>query len=90
MKFSIATGRRFVECVLPAVLRPLRVLWNQIIGFFFLVLALWAVPRTWRSVREFDGNPETLFRLLLTCVYILTMTGFGVYSFLRARKAAKS
>ncbi len=86
----VSSGRRFIQCVLPGVLRPLRVLWNQIIGFVFLVLALWATPRCVRSVQEFDGNTESLFRLLLTGIFIVTMGGFGIYSFLRARRASRS
>ncbi|MGC9972357.1 MAG: hypothetical protein ABSE56_17380 [Bryobacteraceae bacterium] len=90
MMFTVARGRQFLQHVLPAIIRPLRVLWNQIIGFLFLVLAAWAVPRGVRSVREFDGNLESFFRLLLTSVFIVAMAGFGIYSFWRARKAAKS
>ncbi len=71
-------------------MRPLRVLWNQIIGFVFLVLSVWALPRFVTSVREFDGQVESLFRLTLSALFIVIMAGFGIYSFLRARKAAKS
>jgi succinate dehydrogenase hydrophobic anchor subunit len=88
--FTVSRGRQFLQHVLPAVIRPLRVMWNQIIGFLFLVLAAWAIPRGVRSVREFDGNIESFFRLLLTSVFIVTMAGFGIYSFWRARKAARS
>jgi succinate dehydrogenase hydrophobic anchor subunit len=90
MMSMIHRGRQFLQHVLPAVIRPLRVLWNQVIGFLFLVLAAWAIPRGVRSVREFDGNIESFFRLLLTSVFIVTMAGFGIYSFWRARKAARS
>jgi hypothetical protein len=71
-------------------MRPLRVLWNEIIGFVFLVLTIWALPRCVSSVREFDGQIESLFRLLLSCLFVVIMGAFGIYSFLRARKAAKS
>lgn len=90
MAFSMSRGRQFMQYVLPAVMRPLRVLWNQIIGFVFLVLTIWALPRCVHSVREFDGQIESLFRLLLTCLFVIIMGAFGIYSFLRARKAAKS
>lgn len=90
MMFTVARGRQFLQHVLPAIIRPLRVLWNQVIGFLFLVLAAWAIPRGVRSVREFDGNVESFFRLLLTSLFIVTMAAFGIYSFWRARKAAKS
>jgi EamA domain-containing membrane protein RarD len=88
--FSLSHGRKFVQYVLPAVIRPLRVLWNQIIGFIFLVLTVWATPRTIRSVREFNGNPESLVHLLLSTVFVGLMGGFSIYSFWRAHKVPKS
>jgi uncharacterized membrane protein len=86
----IARVSQFIAHVLPGVIRPLRVLWNQVVGFLFLVLAAWAVPRTVHTVREFDGNPEGVFRLLLSVVFVTLMTAFGLYSFWRARKAHRS
>lgn len=88
--FSISHGRQFVKHVLPAVLRPLRVLWNQIIGFVFLVLTVWAVPRTIKNVREFDGDTESVAHLLLSGVFVALMGGFALYSFWRAHKVPKS
>jgi hypothetical protein len=88
--FSISHGRQFVKHVLPAVIRPLRVLWNQIIGFTFLVLTVWALPRTFRSVREFSGDPASLVRLLLSATFVAIMGAFSVYSFWRAHKVPKS
>ncbi len=88
--FTVAHGRQFLKHVLPAVIRPLRVLWNQIIGFVFLVLAVWSVPRAVRSVREFSGNPESLVHLLLSGIFVALMGGFSIYSFWRAHKVPKS
>lgn len=82
-------GRQLLDHVLPAVIRPLRVLWNQVIGFVFLVLALWALPSAIRSVREFDGDAESFFRVLLTGLFILMMAAFAISSFLRARRASR-
>jgi hypothetical protein len=82
-------GRQFLDHVLPAVIRPLRVLWNQVIGFVFLVLALWGVPSAIRSVREFDGDAESFFRVLLTGLFIVMMGGFAISSFRRAHKASR-
>jgi len=82
-------GRQFIEHVLPAVLRPLRVLWNQVLGFVFLVFAatglVWAV----RFVREFDGDTESVFRVLLSGLFTVVMGGFAIESFWRARKASR-
>ena len=87
--FSLSRGRQFLSHVLPAVVRPLRVLWNQVIGFLFVVLGLWAVPQTVRSIREFDGDLESVFHVLLTSLFVLLMSGFGISSFWRARKASR-
>jgi hypothetical protein len=57
--------RQFLGHVIPRVIRPLRVLWNEIIGFVFLALAVWAIPSTVRSVREFKGDADSLFRVIL-------------------------
>jgi hypothetical protein len=85
----LARGRQLMEHVLPAVIKPLRVLWNQVIGFAFAVFAIIAAPRAVRSVREFDGDAQSLFEVLLTAVFVLTMAVFAVQSFWRARKASK-
>ncbi len=86
----VSRSRQFVQHVLPAVIRPLRVLWNQVIGFLFLVIALVAAPRAVRSVREFDGDAQSLFEVLLTAVFVLTMGFFAFQSFWRARKADRA
>jgi hypothetical protein len=83
-------GREFVRHVLPGVLRPMRTLWNEIIGFLFIVLALWATPSGIRAVREFEGDPRDLFRLGLVGGFILMMSWFGISSFRRARRISRS
>lgn len=82
--------RQFLHHVLPAIIRPLRVAWNQIIGFFFLVLAVWAAPHTVRTARQFKGDAESLFRLVISGVFVVIMAWFGIQSFWRARKVPKS
>jgi hypothetical protein len=82
--------RKFVQHVVPGVLRPLRILWNQIIGFVFLAFALLPVPRTIQAWREFEQNGSGLFSLLLSAAFIAIMAGFGLGSFLRARKISRS
>lgn len=82
--------RQFLSYVLPAVIRPLRVLWNEVIGFVFLALAVWAIPSTLRAVREFDGDAESFFRILLAGLFFVLMVGFGVASFRRARRISRS
>jgi len=76
-----ALSRRLIEHIFPRVVRPL-----QIIGFFFLVLAAVPVPSAIRSYRDPNGLP----RLVMSVIFILIMAGFGISSFWRARKIARS
>jgi hypothetical protein len=80
----------FVSHVVPGVVRPMRVLWNEIIGFLFLVLAAAGLPSVIRSVRELDTPQASLGRLFLGGLFLLVMGYFGVTSFLRARRISRS
>ena len=86
----LSTGKKLAQHVLPTVIKPMRVLWNEVIGFLFLAIAVIATPSAYRHVRNFDGEPQSLFRLLLTCFFALLMLGFGIASFLRARRISRS
>ena len=82
--------RQFVTHVVPGVVKPLRILWNEVIGFVFLALAAVPLPRTWRVWRDYEATGEGLFNLSLSCLFILIMASFGATSFLRARKIGRS
>jgi hypothetical protein len=81
---------QFVSHVVPGILRPLRILWNEIIGFVFIVLAIVAAPSAVRAFRDFDRGEGTLTRFILPLVWALVMAYFGITSFLRARKIGRS
>jgi len=85
-----STLGRFVEHVVPGVVRPMRVLWNEIIGFVFLCLAAWAVPSAIRGVRNLQSEETSIGRLALTLGFLILMAYFGITSFLRARKIGRS
>ncbi|MBM3736764.1 MAG: hypothetical protein FJW39_13360 [Acidobacteria bacterium] len=86
----LGTARKFVSSVVPAIVKPLRVLWNEIIGFFFIVLALLAIPSAYRSMSTFNGDIVGLGRIVLTAIFGLVMLAYGVYSFRRARRINKT
>jgi hypothetical protein len=81
---------RFLEHVVPGVVRPLRVLWNEIIGFVFLCLAAWAVPSAIRNVRSLQTEQGSMGRVALSLGFLGLMAYFGISSFLRARKISRS
>ena len=79
--------RRFLAHVIPGVIKPLHVLWNEVVGFIFLLLAAWVVPSIVRGIRDFNpADSGSLFRIGLSIIWTLIMGYFGVTSFLRARK----
>lgn len=85
-----ALGRKFVAHVLPGVIRPLRILWNEIIGFLFVCIGVIATPRLYRDVVAFSGEPDQFGRMILEVLFIVPMYGLGLASFWRARKIRKS
>ncbi|HYL35485.1 MAG TPA: hypothetical protein VEV17_06200 [Bryobacteraceae bacterium] len=82
--FSMA--KKFLGYVIPGIIRPIHILWNQVIGFFFIVLALLPVPSALRNIGHEGSGP----RLALTIPFVLLMGWFGVSSFWKARKISKS
>jgi hypothetical protein len=92
--FSAAGGREFVRHVVPAVMKPARTLWNEVIGFLFLCLAILFGSGAVRAYLAMgDGVKEDvgdLWRLLGTGFLTLLMLYFGISSFLRARKISRS
>lgn len=81
--------RKFAGHVLPGIIKPMRVLWNEIIGFMFLVLGVIFGFSAWRKYKEFNGDFASLLLLMMAGVFVLLMIGYGVSSFLRARKIGK-
>ncbi|MBI4877853.1 MAG: hypothetical protein HY822_24745 [Acidobacteria bacterium] len=87
MRFVV---KQFLHHVVPGVIRPLRVLWNEMIAFVFLIFAVIPAPRTWRTWRQYEQTGEGLFNIVLAVVFMLIMGGFAWGSYRRARKAARS
>jgi hypothetical protein len=86
----LSTANRFVKTVVPAVIRPLRVLWNEMIGYLFLVFAALAGFSAYRGWRAFDGSGDAVLRVALSGFFALVMAWFGLSSFLRARKISRT
>jgi hypothetical protein len=77
--------KKFLHHVLPGVIKPLRIVWNQVIGFLFLVFAVFSAREIYRSYME-----ANIVRLLISGFFGALMTWFGISSFWRARKISRS
>ncbi|MDQ6708811.1 MAG: hypothetical protein M3Z85_22860 [Acidobacteriota bacterium] len=83
-------SRQFVRHVLPAAIRPARTLWHELIGFLFIALAVWPIPSAVRTLRGYNGDTGSTIKLVLIFVFVVLMGGYGISSFLRARKISRS
>ena len=88
-------GREFVRHVVPAILKPARTLWNEVIGFLFLCFAVIFGFKAFRTYVDLTSAPAEeatghLVRLAMTVFCTVLMLYFGVTSFLRARKISRS
>jgi hypothetical protein len=79
----------------PAVIKPARTLWNEVIGFFFLCLAVLFGAGGVRSYLAFikaapDQAMGDLLRMIMSVFCTALMLYFGISSFLRARRISRS
>lgn len=80
---------RFLSHVLPQVIRPLRALWNQLIGFIFLLLAVSGTGSAMLIIHRSKGDGEDTGRVIVSFCFAAIMAYFSVTSFLKARKISR-
>ncbi len=83
---KVEHARKFATHVVPEVVRPARIIWNQAIGGIFILFALlffgYAV-KYFRALHSGAGNPVALaFAAFLGAVMLF----FGLSSFSKARR----
>jgi hypothetical protein len=78
-----STAKKFLDHVIPGVVRPIHIIWNQAIGFVFIVLA------TIFGYRVIRGK-EPIGLQIVGGVFVLLIAWFGISSFWKARKISKS
>jgi hypothetical protein len=86
----ISLAKKFARSVLPGVIKPLHVLWNEMLGFIFLALAVLLVRPLWRGYRDLNGEFENIVKFSLAAILFLVMLFFGLQGFWKARRISKS
>ena len=94
-RLALRHGKEFVKHVAPAVIKPARTLWNEVIGFIFICIAVMFGSRTVRLYMDYAASAPadkgtTMGRLVLASFCTLLMLWFGFTSFLRARRISRS
>ena len=86
---NVESAKRFATHVVPEVVRPARVIWNQAIGALFFVLAIPALVKAVQLYRDLKTDPsKSSFGLLLAAIFVTVMVIFGIASFVKARRIA--
>ncbi len=85
---NVAHAKRFAKHVVPEVVRPAQIIWNQAIGALFLLLAVPAVLKAVQSYRAMQHDAKSGFGLGLALIFSCIMVFFGITSFLKARRIA--
>ncbi len=87
---TLNKAKKFMQTVVPAVIKPLHSLWNEVIGFLFLALSAILLRPTWRAYHEMGTDPAHLVKFLLIVFFLVVMLGFGLHAFWKARKISRS
>jgi hypothetical protein len=66
--------------------RVARVLWLEITGFLFLVLAVIGAGAGWREYRHYTRGEAGLAKAVIAAVFTLMFLYFGMNSFWRSRR----
>jgi hypothetical protein len=85
----------FLKHIVPAIVKPIHALWNEVIGFLFLSFATIFGFRTATYIRQLlrstDANSgDALLRVVMAGFCTLLLGWYGVSSFRRARKISRS
>ena len=83
-------AKQFLKHVVPGVLKPARILWNEIIGFLFVVLAVFIGFSSYRRAARFSGDTGELILLVAYFCFSGLLAYYGLSSFLKARKISRS
>jgi hypothetical protein len=79
----------FARHTLPVAMRPARILWHQMIGCLFLVLAVAPARFEYKVLQNFKGDGRDWTEVIMGAIFIAVMTAYGISSFLKARKIAR-
>jgi hypothetical protein len=87
---SMQIVAKFLKHVVPGVIKPIMVLWNEVIGFVFVVLAVFIGFSAYRQAPRFSGDIRGQLYLAGAFAFAGLLALYGLLSFRRARKISRS
>ena len=89
---ATAAGVHEIKKFLPRLWAIARELFHEVTGFFFIAIALYFTFGRMGLIhllRNLDEAPDSFPQVLLAVLFVLMFGGFGVSSFLRARRISR-
>jgi ABC-type dipeptide/oligopeptide/nickel transport system permease subunit len=86
---KVSHARKFAQHVVPEVVRPARIIWNQAIGAIFLLFALLFFGNATRYLSGLGSDSRNGVALAFSLFLGILMAIFGVSSFLKARRISR-
>jgi ABC-type dipeptide/oligopeptide/nickel transport system permease subunit len=86
---KLSHAQKFAQHVVPEVVRPARIIWNQAIGGVFLFFAVLFFGTTLRYFDSKTGVIHNPVGLAFSIFLGLVMAFFGLTSFLKARRIGR-
>jgi predicted phage tail protein len=82
-------AKRFAHHVVPEVVRPARIIWNQAVGGIFLMFAVLFFGNAFRYYDGKTHSPNNGVALAFSVFLGAIMAYFGIVSFLKARRIGR-
>ena len=82
-------ANRFVRHVVPEVVRPARIIWNQAIGGIFVLFAVVFLGYAYNYYRQMETDPSRSVPFGFSLFLGSVMAFFGIASFLKARSIGR-
>jgi predicted phage tail protein len=86
---KLSHAQKFAQHVVPEVVRPARIIWNQAIGGVFVLFAVLFFGAAFRYVDSKTGFVSSPVGLIFSVFLGLIMAFFGITSFLKARRIGR-
>jgi hypothetical protein len=86
---KMSDAQRFAQHVVPEVVRPARVIWNQAIGGLFALFAVFFFGYSYNYYRDLQTDSRRGVALAFSLFLGTVMAFFAISSFLKARKIAR-
>ncbi len=83
------SARKFAQHMVPHVVRPAQIIWNQAIGAVFLLVAMGVFSSAYKYSKTLSTNPGSRIGFGFAIFFGAILAFYGIASFMKARRIAR-